>query len=211
MIKALVLSGVGCTHKIWDLVQKQLVNWDLTVLDYPREVTLKAESLDEIADWLTAAVPIEKYDCAIGHSMGGLVLLRAYHSRSHFPVILVESNLRPAELFFRSLLMPEYKKSFGAELMEDMRREFPYYTQKLRSSLQKDFDNTQFVFRAKADIYGIYGDRGVRPERIADLNLPPEVLAKMTLAFVANSAHMPMLENPRGLSGQIRRWMEERR
>lgn len=210
MMKALILSGIGCTHKIWDLAAKQLEDWELTVLDYPYEVTLKAESLDEISDWLTSAVSIEKYDCAIGHSMGGLVLLRAYHSRPGFPVILVESNLRPAEPFFRSLLMPEHMEIFGAEILEDMRREFSYYTQTLRDSLQKEFDDTDLVLQAKADIYGIYGDRGVRPGWIAGLNLPPEALTKMTLDFVSNSAHMPMLENPQGLCGQIRRWMEER-
>lgn len=210
-MKALLLSGIGCTHRIWQPFVKELAGWHLTALDYPHEVTIRAHGVKDLAKWLLETIDINEYDCAVGHSMGGLVLLEAFSMLSGLPLILVESNLRPADVFFHNLLTQEHMKAYGTELTDKMRPEFAYYTEELKGSLQDDFDYTGSVLQAKAKIYAVYGDRGVRPAQTEKLNLPPDVLKKIRLAFVDNCAHMPMLENPRQLSAIISRWMEEKK
>lgn len=81
-----------------------------------------------------------------------------------------------------------------------------FYTTELLQSIQDSFDYTNLVNEISRDIYAIYGDRGMPeyPARIQDLNLSEQVLSHLNLAFVRDTCHVIMIENPKKLSKIIK-------
>jgi len=138
--------------------------------------------------------------------MGGLVALQlaAFGVRAA-RFILIETNLRPANAFYRNLLLPQNAARHRDALMEMFRREAPYYSVALKQSYQGDFDFTPLVKAAKMPIHILMGDRG-QPDyagRTDDLNLDAESLAKLQFHFIRDTCHLPMLENPWGCAEVI--------
>ena len=92
----------------------------------------------------------------------------------------------------------EHMDKFGDEIISMIQNERRFYTSKLFQSVQDDFDYTKHLNELSQKVYAIYGDRN-KPEyenRIYDLNLPNEALAKLELKFINNACHMIMIENP---------------
>jgi len=117
-------------------------------------------------------------------------------------VILIESNLRPANAFYRNLLTAENQMRYGDQVRRMLQSEASYYSPSLKQSLQQDFDFTDLVRTCPVEIHTIYGDRGIPdyPQRIADLCLDEDVTAQIQFHFVKDSCHLPMIENPEGLA-----------
>lgn len=206
-MKGLFLPGSGCTSAIWDRMRPYFRGHEVDYIDYPHEVTAKAKSYTDLTDWLRGKIGSMPYDFVVGHSMGGAIaldLVKRY--RYHFPkVILVEANLRPANAFYRNLLTEENRLKFGKYLTKMIVAESRFYSEELRTYFKADFDFTPLVTELDGKLPIIYGDRG-EPEysgKYADLNLEAGTLAKLDIAFVADCAHMPMLENPREFSIMI--------
>ena len=147
------------------------------------------------------------YDYIIGHSMGGKIALQlcADFQMRVKGIIFIETNLRPAAAFYRNLLLAK-NSEVKDELMSMLQEESIYYLDALNKELQETFDDAYLVQQANCLVYGIYGDRGLPayPDRIHDLCLDADTLAKLQLFFVKDSCHMPMLENPDHLTKIIK-------
>ncbi|WP_167955429.1 alpha/beta fold hydrolase [Anaerosporobacter faecicola] len=212
-VKGLVLYGANCTVEVWEKLKTHLEGEELTYVAYPHEVTEHANGVEEITKWVFDTYGKQQYDYIIGHSMGGIIgleLLSLYDMECK-KVILIESNLRPAELFYRNLLTDTHMEQYGEEVVAMIRGEAPFYSSQLKEALQEEFDYTEHVKKLnvhKKDtrIFGIYGDRGVRKyeRRLQDLCLDRETERKITFSFIKDACHMPMLENPVELAMCIR-------
>jgi len=198
MKKVLLLYGFCGKSDIWNKSESAFRGMEIVKAAYPREITAAAKNVSDITKWV-----YEKYGCdfdfIIGHSMGGLIALQlaANFTFNCRAVIFIESNLRPANAFYRNLLMPDNMVKFGKELIKSMKKESEFYTVELKSALQENFDYSQLIDNIKCEIYGIYGDRGIEnyAARIDDLRLDKKTTDKIKFKFVKNSCHMPMLEN----------------
>jgi pimeloyl-ACP methyl ester carboxylesterase len=202
------------TSAIWDKVARGLPNTITSnFLSYPHEVTLAAQQVEDIAKWLIDQLRYQPLDIIIGHSMGGLVglILAAKYSLSLKGLILVESNLRPAEEFYRNLLFPKNRLLLGESLMAMIRKEDPYYNDSLKQTVKHDFDFTPYVSKIECPLFGIYGDRGSKnhPDRIRNLNLDEATVQKIRFRFVTDACHMPMLENPEELTEILLKCLNE--
>ena len=170
-------------------------------MEYPHDMTQKANTIDDITKWVYEEYHNNSYYAVIGHSMGGLIALQlaAQYKMEFEKVIYIDTNLKPAEAFYRNLMTPEH--------MEMFREEQKYYAQELMKSIQEDFDYTGYLKEIPHKVYAIYGDRN-RPEyknKISDLNLSDETLEKLELHYVPNACHMIMMENPEGLWEEIKK------
>lgn len=202
-MKLLFLPGIGCTKEIWNSVKSYIKEYDCTFITYPRTVTKQVNSINDLADWLYNEIKDQGYDVIIGHSAGGLIALQLLNDYSYTTskLVLVESNLKPAEVFYRNLMLNDTTKEYEC-IIKMLRSEMPYYTQTFQSSIQNDFDYTYLLNKLHIPVYVLYGDRG-NPNyknRFSDLCLDDNVLNQLNIRFVANSCHMPMMESPEEFS-----------
>lgn len=207
-MKGLVLYGLNCTTDVWDTWKKEFMNYDMVFVEYPHDITQIANNVTDISNWVYSTYKCEKFDFIIGHSMGGIIALElgAKFGFKCQKIIFIESNLKPAKKFYRNLMMPANMEMYGEQINTMIKGEALYYKESFKKTLQEDFDYTEYVVKAKSKIYGLYGDRGVKGyiNRISDLCLDDDILEKIEFHFVENSCHMPMVENPKGLSKIIK-------
>lgn len=202
---SLFFYGAQCTPEIWHQFNPLITSLEPVYVIYPHDILQQADSITDLAKWAKQSISTGLVlDCLIGHSMGGLIALElaATHRVPCRKVILIESNLRPANAFYRNLLTAENQMRYGDQVRRMLQSEAPYYSPNLKQSLQQDFDFTDLVRTCPVEIHTIYGDRGIPdyPQRIADLCLDEDVTAQIQFHFVKDSCHLPMIENPEGLA-----------
>ena len=207
-MKGLALYGAKCTIDIWNSFSKKMEGYDITYVEYPREITEKAENFSDITQWLYHTYGNYTYDFILGHSMGGIIALELVASLrlQCNKCILVDSILKPTEVFYRNLMLPVNMENYGEQVLSMIKEEDQYYGDSLRKYMQREDDFTNYIKNTNADIYGIYGDRGHANynNRIKDLCLPEDISQRMTFRFVKNSCHMPMIENPLELADIVK-------
>lgn len=205
-MKVLILSGAFCTIDIWKQVKEHLCEIDVTYVSYPHDMLQQANQIEDISKWLyqTYSGP---YDAVIGHSMGGIIALDVATRYDGYTnnVIFIESSLVPANEFYRNLMTPLHIQQYGEAIQQMMQAERPYYTKALLHQIQGVFDYQPLVRNCLAKVYGIYGDHGVAKysNRYSDLNVSQDVLEQVSLSFIADSCHMPMIENAEALAKQL--------
>lgn len=204
MKKGMFLYGINCTLDVWKEIKDNFTDMDIVFAEYPHDTTKDARSISDITKWVYEKYGAERFDFIVGHSMGGLIALElvAKYKMECDTVIFIESNLRPAEEFYRNLILPENMIKYGKEITEMFESEGAYYTVDLKTSLKEDFDFTAYIDRISCKIVGVYGDRGLEDydKRIDDLCLDKSIEDKIDFKFVRNACHMPMIENPKELS-----------
>ena len=206
-MKILWLPGAKCTKEIWRYMIKDWEEEDNVFVKYSHDVLLQAKQVMDITKDVYDCYGKASYDYIIGHSMGGKIALQlcADFQMRVKGIIFIETNLRPAAAFYRNLLLAK-NSEVKDELMSMLQEESIYYLDALNKELQETFDDAYLVQQANCLVYGVYGDRGLPayPDRIHDLCLDADTLAKLQLFFVKDSCHMPMLENPDHLTKIIK-------
>lgn len=207
-MRFMLLYGVNCTKDIWNYMNPYLSDFEIDYVEYPHEVTRNAKKVDDITEWVYENYGHHCYDAIIGHSLGGIIALQltANYKIKVDKIIYLDTNLKPANAFYRNLMTSKNKEKYGDRILQMFSEEGKFYTADLLKSIQADFDYTNLVNEISQDIYAIYGDRGMPeyPAKIQDLNLSVQVLDNMNLAFVHDSCHMIMVENPKQLSEIIK-------
>lgn len=207
MKKVLFLYGMCCAPSVWDALKDRLEGIAPVFAEYPREIIQAANTVSDLTRWAMETYGGQGFDAVAGHSLGGLIALEmsAKYAAALGTVIMIESNLRPANPFYRNLMMPQNMVKFGDGVLSMLRCEAPYYTDALKQSVQEDFDFTPYVHRSQARLFALYGNRGLKnySRRVSDLCLDPETEAKLHFKFIRNACHMPMIENPQGLADTI--------
>lgn len=206
-MKGLFLYGINCTCDIWSKVLKYFLDIEIDYVEYPHTITKSASCITDITKWVSDTFGNSHYDFVVGHSMGGIIALElaVKLGLSCHQIILIDTNLKPANEFYRNLLTPEHMKEYGNKIIQKMQEEDQYYQKNLKNLLQNDFDYSGYVNVAVQDIYAIYGDRGYKEynKRISDLCLEQDIVDKINFLFIENACHMPMVENPRALARMI--------
>lgn len=202
-MRLLFLYGVNCTSRIWDSLHPYLEKYEVDYVEYPHEITQKANDVDDISKWVYDTYHGQAYHAVIGHSLGGIVALQlvSKYKMKFQKIIYLDTNLKPANEFYRNLMTPEHMNMFSKDILPMFQEEGKFYTQKLFEHIQDEFDYTNYLKDMKQKVYAIYGDRNLPDykNKVTDLNLPDEILAKLELKFVHNSCHMIMIENPKDL------------
>lgn len=198
-LAGLALPGYACTSMIWQPVQSLLeTDLELTLVDWPQDLTPHMNTLQVFADWLCENYPFWHYDVVIGHSMGGLVAVQASTSQaSQLPrVVLVESFLIPPGSFFQNLVMPDAAPDVAAGVRQMMQEQRAHYSPALSESLRNaSLFDPAILF--SLDLRAIYGDRGSHDAGRVRRELHwPDWLARIPVGVAANACHFPMLENP---------------
>lgn len=212
-MNALFLYGANCTLDVWNTIRDEFTDINCDYAEYPHDITMHATNVEDITRWVYQMYEEKSYDYIIGHSMGGLIGLELV-ARYKIPckkLILIESNMRPANEFYRNLMTPDNMSVYEEQVLSMIHNEAPYYNDCLKSSLQDKFDYTDYVKEINCEIYGIYGDRGQRNyyKRIEELCLPLDLNEKIIFRFAEDSCHMPMIENPIRLATIIKECMKD--
>lgn len=207
-MRVMMLYGVNCTKHIWDYINPYLRNFEIDYVEYPHDVTLNAKRVDDITEWVHKNYGHYCYDAIIGHSLGGIIALQliAEYKMKVNKIIYLDTNLKPANEFYRNLMTQRNMEKCGESILQMLSEERKFYTAELLDSVQIDFDYTSLVNEISQDIYAIYGDRGMPeyPAKIQDLNLSAQALRHLNLVFIHDSCHMIMVENPKQLSETIK-------
>lgn len=212
-MKAMFLYGLNSNASIYNEVLNQLKHIDAHIVTYPKELTKEATAPFDLAQWVNRMYQEESFDVVIGHSMGGIIALQL-HCVLHMQfkkIILLETNLKPANPFYRNLCTPEHMKVYGDSVIETIKKEAVYVHKALAQSVQENFDYSSYVKQAECKIYGIYGDRN-QPDykdKFTDLCLDHDIIENINFSFIKNSCHMPMIENPQALAHRIQEICKE--
>ena len=210
--RLLLLYGVCCTKSVWKDLAPCFADYDLDVVEYPREVTLRATRVEDLTRWVFENYNKIAYDAIVGHSLGGIIALQLV-ADFNMPVdriFLLDTNLKPAEAFYRNLMIPNHLKQYGDSVLPMLKAEAAHYTPELFQAIQGEFDYTGLALRAKQKVFALYGDRD-QPgyeRRASDLNLPDEVLAKLNFRWIEHACHMIMMENSIGFAEVIKRELQ---
>ncbi|MDO4543242.1 MAG: alpha/beta hydrolase [Clostridia bacterium] len=202
----LLLGGAKCDESIWDSLIPLLSPARIEILSYPHDILKAADSLDGLAALLYPRVGKGSVDFIIGHSMGGFLALRLLKmGLSAKSLILIESNPVPAGKPFRNLL---YDDSLSSKVLPMLEKEAPFYSEKLLNSLKDGFDDCDLIRAFGGRLCMLYGDRGRddKAELQKELNLPPDIKTRATIAFIPQSCHLPMLENPEATAKTIQKY-----
>lgn len=206
-MKGLFLYGANCTSQVWSEIKRFFSDFDITYVEYSHDITQNAQCVEDITRWVANKYKDEQFDFIVGHSMGGIIGLEliANYEYTCDKIIFIESNLRPANLFYRNLMTNENMNLYGENILKMISNEAQFYNENLKKSLQEEFDYTEYIKNISNNIYGIYGDRGVSnyDKRIEDLCLDKSISQKIKFIFIENSCHMPMIENPQKLAKMI--------
>lgn len=211
-MKLLMLYGVNCTKDIWRFLDPYLNGYDVDYVIYPHDVTLNAKCVDDITKWVYNHYQ-HTYDAIIGHSLGGIIALQlvANYNMDTDKVIYLDTNLKPANDFYKNLMLPENMDKYRDFILEMFNNEKAFYHPELLQSIQTDFDYTDLVKKTSQDIYAIYGDRGqpMYQDKLNDLNLSKQTLNHLHIRFIKDSCHMMMVENPKELSEVIKHILKD--
>lgn len=212
-MRGLILYGAKCTLDVWDTMKSALTVHSVTFVEYPHNITERANNVSEITNWVYSTYRNERFDFILGHSMGGIIGLElvADFKLSCDKVIFIESSLKPAKNFYRNLMLPSNMEQYGKKIISMIEGEARNYNDSLKKALQEEFDYTDYIKKINSKVYGIYGDRGQKgyANRISDLCLDDDIVAKIDLRFVENSCHMPMVENHEMLADIIENILAE--
>lgn len=213
-IKILMLYGVNCTKQIWDRLIPYLEDYEIDFVEYPHSLTKTAATLDLLTKWVYENYHSNPYDAVIGHSLGGIIALQlaAIYGMKFHTIIYLDTNLKPANAFYRNTMLPKHMQLYGQEVSRMFKEERPFYHEELLKALQEAFDYTADLNKIPQKVYALYGDRGIPeyPKRIEDLNLSGETLARLEIKFVPDSCHMMMIENPKQLAGILKNILDEK-
>lgn len=203
-MRLMMLYGVNCTKAIWNYLNPYLASFEIDYVEYPHEITRNAKKVDDITEWVYNNYGHLCYDGIIGHSLGGIIALQlvAKYKMKADKIIYLDTNLRPANEFYKNLMTQKNMEKYGKSILQMLSEERGFYTAELLKSIQVDFDYTNLVNEISQDVYAIYGDRGMPeyPAKIQDLNLSAQVLNNLNIVFVQDACHMIMVENPQQLS-----------
>lgn len=213
-MKLLMLYGVNCTKKVWDYLNTYLSEYEVDYVEYPHEITQKAREVTDISEWVYENYHHQYYEAVIGHSFGGIVALQlAVKYKMKFgKLIYLDTNLKPADAFYRNLMTTEHMDEFGKSITAMFQEERKYYTPELFESIQGEYDYTNYLKEITQKVYAIYGDRNQAEyrDKVRDLNLSGEALEKIELSFINNACHMIMIENPKQLYEMIEAILEKK-
>lgn len=202
-MRLLMLYGVNCTNKVWDYLKPYLSEYEIDYVEYPHEITRKAKEVTDISEWVHENYHHRYYEAIIGHSLGGIIALQlAVKYKMRFgKLIYLDTNLKPANEFYRNLMTPEHMDEFGESIISMFQEESKFYTPALFASIRDEYDYTNYLKKITQKVYAIYGDRNNSEysDKVSDLNLSREALEKIELKFINNACHMIMIENPRQL------------
>lgn len=212
-MKGLFLYGVNCTNDIWENIKEGMASYDITYVTYPHEITTQAKTPQDITKWVYETYHDQQFDFIVGHSLGGILALElaAIYHMDPGCIIFLDTNLKPANAFYRNLMTPVHMELYGTDVMNLMNQERGYYHPKMLEALQEVFDYTPYLKDIKCPIYGIYGDRE-QPgyeHRYTDLCLNESDFKRLHIRFIEHSCHMPMIENPKQLVDIIKECLQE--
>lgn len=206
-MRLLFLCGIHCKKEIWRYIQTYFNKYETDYVEYPHTVTSNAITVNDITKWVYKTYSSHCYDAVIAHSLGGIIALQlASAYQMHFKkIILLDTNLKPANAFYRNLMTDKNFKTYGKETEKMLHEESVFYRNELLESIQYNFDFTNLLTEIPQKVYAVYGDRGKPdyPDKIKDLNLSKEVINRLHIAFIENSCHMIMIENPSSLADTI--------
>lgn len=74
-------------------------------------------------------------------------------------LIYLDTNLKPANEFYRNLMTPEHMDEFGESIITMLQEERKFYTPELFKSIQNEYDYTNYLQEITQKVYAIYGDR----------------------------------------------------
>jgi len=212
-MKLLFLYGVNCTRKVWDRIIPYLSKYEIDFVEYKSEWTKNACSVEDLTRSIYEEYGMNKYDAVVGHSLGGIVALQLAHDygMNFGKIIYLDTNLKPAEAFYRNLMTPEHMEQYGEEILSGFATERGNYTEEMFNRLREDFDYSYLVNELNQVVYGLYGDRNRPdyPSKTEALNLDEKTLCRLKLSFIPNACHMIMIENPVDLSNAIKAILEE--
>lgn len=197
-----LLPGYGCRSWIWRSVTEGLRHsGEALALDWPLDDMSAETDLNALSRWVADRVP----DNALlaGHSMGGLVALKAAGLSKVRGVVLVESFITDPPPFFRNLLyQPE--PALESEVMSMLRTDGPRYPQHLRDQISQ-VDALNCLPAADCRVAAIYGNRGAREAEAREaLGWTEDIARHIPVSIVDSAAHFPMLENPEGFMTALR-------
>lgn len=210
MCRVLLLPGYACKSWIWSEVKQGLGTLcQLDTLDWPTDITLGFHNPDAFACWVRDSVLDRKgpYDLIVGHSMGGLVALKAaaLAPGQVKQVIVIESFLVSPGPFFQNLLLADTPAEIAEKVTEMLKLEQQHYSERLRNQLI-ELDLTDLVISLDCEVAALYGDRGCRSseEVLANLQWSADLQAKVSMYIIHDSCHFPMLENPQQVMDVLR-------
>lgn len=119
MMRLLFLPGIFCTDLIWGAFRPLFSAYDTTFITYPHPVTQNSTSIGDLTTWIHSNFLNESYTAIVGHSLGGIIALELVikYNISVEKIILLDTNLKPANAFYRNLMTPQNTEKLKDQVM----------------------------------------------------------------------------------------------
>lgn len=208
----LFVPGMACTSQIWEALELLPHYFECVFLDWPKEELAKLETLDDCANWLSREVQNHNAQIVIGHSLGGLSLLKALE-KGQIQVekaIVIESFLSPPPPFFKQFVGPYASEELESNLHEMFNQNRIFFSEKLKNFVREEIKENCIDLKKIKNTFFLYGMRGEEDsDKVLDL-LPflQNLDDSNSIGLLPYSAHFPMIEEPEELEEAINEFLD---
>jgi len=207
----LFIPGMACTSQIWDALELLPHYFNCVYLDWP-EHSSTFENLDDCAKWVTEMVKEHDATIVVGHSLGGLGILKAMEKNLIQPekAIIIESFLNVPNEFFKKFVGPYASDELEKNLHEMFNTNRNHFSEKLRLFLREKISSKCIDIKKIENAFFLYGMRG---EEDSDkvLNLLPflqDLNDSNSIGLLPYSGHFPMIEEPEEFEEAINEFLD---
>ncbi len=208
----LFVPGMACTSQIWEGLELLPHFFNCVFLDWP-ENSSEFETLEDCAQWLAQEVHDHQAQIIIGHSLGGLSLLKAMELKKIQPekAIIIESFLKAPDTFFKQFVGPYASEELESNLHEMFNANRNNFSEKLRLFLRETISSKCIDIKKINNTFFLYGMRGEEnSDKVLDL-LPflQDLNDTNSIGLLPYSGHFPMIEEPQELEEAINEFLDE--
>lgn len=207
----LFVPGMACTSQIWEGLELLPHYFNCIFLDWPKNVS-QFETLEDCAHWLAQEIHSHQAEIIIGHSLGGLSLLKAMELKKVHPqkAIVIESFLEAPDPFFKQFVGPYASEELESNLHEMFNANRNNFSEKLRLFLREEITGSSIDIKKIDNTFFLYGMRGEEDsDKILDL-LPflQDLNDTNSIGLLPYSGHFPMIEEPQELEEAINEFLD---
>lgn len=203
---------MACTSQIWEGLELLPHYFDCIFLDWPTDEMSNWKGLEDCADWITQQVKESGATMAIGHSLGGLGLLKAIEKGDLRldKTIVIESFLTPPQDFFKQFVGPYASEELEENLhsmFNENRNNFP---ENFREFIRHQITPKCIDLKKIENTFFIYGMRGEEDsEKVLEM-LPylQNLNDSNSIGLMPYSGHFPMIEEPQELEEAINEFID---
>lgn len=208
----LFIPGMACTSQIWEGLELLPHYFDCVFTDWPTDKMSTWKTLEDCTEWVIEQVKDSGASIVIGHSLGGLALLKALEQGAIQldKAIVIESFLSAPSDFFKQFVGPYASEELEENLHAMFNKNRNHFSEDFREFIRHQITTKCVDLKKIHNTFFIYGMRGEEDgDKVLEM-LPylQHLNDSNSIGLMPYSGHFPMIEEPQELEEAINEFID---